>query len=124
MRQSYRDLQVWQKGMDLVVRIYELTSLFPQNEMYGLTSQMRRAAVSVPSNLAEGKGRSDRDFSRFVLQSRGSVWELETQVEIAGRLGYLPDQHVQEIKRQTSEISRMLNGMLEALADRAPASHH
>ncbi len=124
MRQSYRDLQVWQKGMDLVVRIYELTSLFPQNEMYGLTSQMRRAAVSVPSNLAEGKGRSDRDFSRFVLQSRGSVWELETQVEIAGRLGYLPDQHVQEIKRLTSEISRMLNGMLEALADRAPASHH
>ena len=86
MSNSYRDLKVWQKSMDLVVRIYEVTGNFPQSETYGLTSQIRRAAVSVPSNIAEGKGRSDKDFSRFLLQARGSVWEAETQVEIALRL--------------------------------------
>jgi len=116
MSNSYRDLNVWQKSMDLVVSIYKLTGNFPQSETYGLTSQIRRAAVSVPSNIAEGKGRSDRDFSRFLLQARGSVWEAETQVEIALRLKYLKAAEAQELLAAASEISRMLNGMLNALS--------
>jgi four helix bundle protein len=102
--------------MDLVVRMYELTRSFPQSEMYGLTSQLRRAAVSVPSNIAEGKGRSDKDFSRFLLQARGSVWELETQLEIASRLKYLEAADAQELLSAAAELGRMLNGMLSALA--------
>jgi len=105
MSSSYRDLKVWQKAMDLVVRIYELTRSFPQNEVYGLTSQLRRAAVSVPSNIAEGKGRSDKDFSRFLLQARGSVWELETQVEIANRLRYLQAADAQELLAAASDLA-------------------
>ena len=116
MPNSYSDLKVWQRAMDLVVRVYELTRRFPQSETYGLTSQLRRAAVSVPSNIAEGKGRSDKDFSRFILQARGSVWELETQVEIARRLRYLQALEAQQLLATASELGRMLNGMLSALA--------
>jgi four helix bundle protein len=116
MSSSYRDLKVWQKAMDFVVRTYELTQTFPPSELYGLSSQLRRAAVSVASNIAEGKGRSDKDFSRFLLQARGSVWEAETQLEIARRLKYLDVQTAQELLAAASELSRMLNGMLNALA--------
>jgi four helix bundle protein len=96
--------------------VYELTGNFPQHEMFGLVSQLRRAAVSVASNIAEGKGRSNRDFSRFLLQARGAVWEMETQVEIASRLRYLSEQAAQDLLATTSELSRMLNGMLNAFA--------
>jgi len=91
MGSSYRDLRVWQLAMEMVVGVYEQTRDFPKQEIYGLTSQMRRSAVSVPSNIAEGKGRSsDRDRAHFFCHARGSLLELETQVLIAQRLEYLP----------------------------------
>jgi len=90
MSASYRDLRVWQSAMDSVVSVYHETQGFPKDEVYGLTSQMRRAAVSIPSNIAEGKGRStDRDRARFFCHARGSLLELETQILIAQRLRYL-----------------------------------
>jgi four helix bundle protein len=88
MGASYRDLRVWQQAMELVVETYKQTRDFPKTEIYGLTSQMRRAAVSIPSNIAEGKGRStDRDRAHFFCHARGSLLELETQILIAQRLG-------------------------------------
>jgi len=90
MSASYRDLRVWQQAVELVVGVYAETRQFPRDELYGLTAQMRRAAVSIPSNIAEGEGRStDRDRALFFRHARGSVLELETQVLIAQRLGYL-----------------------------------
>ena len=90
MSASYRDLRVWQRAMDLVVSVYCATQEFPREELYGLTSQMRRASVSIPSNIAEGKGRStDRDRALFFCHARGSLLELETQILIAQRLLYL-----------------------------------
>lgn len=90
MQTSYRDLRVWQSSMELVTHIYRATQNFPKEERYGLVSQMRRAAVSVPSNIAEGKGRlTDRDHAHFYSQARGSLLELETQILIAKRLNYL-----------------------------------
>ena len=85
----FEDLEVWQFGMDLVYFVYDVTARFPKDELYGLVAQMRRAAVSVPSNIAEGKGRtSDKDFAAFLCHSRGSVYELQTQMLIAQHLGY------------------------------------
>ncbi|MGH9602897.1 MAG: four helix bundle protein [Terriglobales bacterium] len=123
MAQSYRDLKVWQKAVAMVTDVYRFTRIFPREELYGLTSQIRRAAVSVPSNIAEGKGRSNKDFSRFLLQARGSLLELETQLQIACNLAYLPPEAFQELIKQTEELGRMLNGMLSALqrADANPA---
>ena len=90
MIQSYRDLVVWQKSVELSVEIYKITSKFPKDELYGLVSQMRRSAVSIPSNIAEGKNRGTRkDFAQFLRISYGSGAELETQLEIAHQLQYL-----------------------------------
>ena len=90
---GYHDLVVWQKAMELVTELYRATSDFPKHELYGLTGQIRRAAVSVPSNLAEGHGRtSRREFHQFISQARGSLVEVETQLEIARDLGYLSRQ--------------------------------
>lgn len=88
MSSSYRDLRVWQQGMELAVQVYRATEHFPNYELYGLTGQIRRAAISIPSNIAEGKGRrTDRDFSNFLFHARGSLHELETQVLPAQHLG-------------------------------------
>ena len=88
--QSYRELIVWQKAIDLVVAIYRITQSFPREEAFGLTSQLRRAAVSIPSNIAEGQGRrSAKEFQRFLDIARGSLQEVETQLLIANRLHYL-----------------------------------
>ena len=90
MSASYRDLRVWQCSMKLVVSVYTITQCFPKQELYGLISQLRRAAVSVPSNIAEGKGRlTDRDRAHFFSQARGSLLELETQILIAQELQYI-----------------------------------
>src|SRR5271165_2329316 len=90
MNKSYRDLVAWQKAMDLVTAIYQITASFPKEELYGLTSQRRRAAVSVPSNIAEGQGRHGvAEFRHFLRQAGGSLMELESQVMIAERLCYL-----------------------------------
>jgi four helix bundle protein len=109
MSASYRELRVWQNAMGLVVQVYEQTRAFPKEEMYGLTSQMRRAAVSIPSNIAEGKGRStDRDRSLFLCHARGSLLELETQVSIAERLAYLAPVHSRRVAgRRSKTLSRV-----------------
>lgn len=107
---SYRDLVVWQKAMDLVVLVYGLTGVFSKTEMYGLVSQMRRSAVSIPSNIAEGKMRSSRkDYRNFVLNASGSGAELETQLEICRRLKYASEEKIKKIENLLTEIMKMLN---------------
>ena len=113
---SYRDLEVWQGAMDLVVQIYAITKTFPREEMYGLTSQLRRAAVSVPSNIAEGRSkRSTRDFMRFINIAYGSLAEIETQLLISERLHYLSADETAVILEKSATIGRMLNGLLAGL---------
>ena len=116
MSASYRDLRVWQNAMDLVVSIYQETQGFPKEERYGLTSQMRRASVSIPSNIAEGKGRStDRDRALFFCHARGSLLELETQILIAERLRYLTPQSAESLISNSSELGRMLNSLIQSI---------
>lgn len=114
--QSFKDLEVWQKSMSLVTEIYALTARFPKEELYGLTSQIRRAAVSIPSNIAEGRSkRSTRDFMRFIHIAYGSAAELETQLLIAQNLRYVGSETIQPIIAQLHTINRMLNGLLNGL---------
>ncbi|HBF33173.1 TPA: four helix bundle protein [Candidatus Sumerlaeota bacterium] len=110
---SFRDLLVWQKAMALVTDIYCLTRNFPKEELYGLTSQIRRAMVSVPSNIAEGYGRnSTSDYVRFLRISIGSLYELQTQMEIAFNLQYCNSEVFTVLLAQSNEISRMLTAMV------------
>ena len=116
MSQHYRDLMVWQKAIELVTDIYRVTRGFPKDELYGLTSQIRRAAVSIPSNIAEGQGRLTRgEFRQFLGQARGSYAELETQLIIARNLGYLsqPGNLIEKL----AEVGRLLNGLLSSLTN-------
>jgi four helix bundle protein len=125
MSSTYQDLRVWQRAMKLAELVYHSTGSFPKAEIYGLTSQMRRAAVSIPSNIAEGKGhRSDKDFVRFLFHARGSVLELETQVLLAGRLQYLTEALTSELTATTREVGRELNSLIRALSttDRLPTA--
>ena len=118
MSHSYRELLVWQKSMTLVKCIYQETRAFPKEEIYGLTSQMRRAAVSVPCNIAEGQGRaSKKEFRQFLSMSRGSLLELETQLQIAADLGFLSAESRSQLVDKTAELLRMLNGLMGSLAD-------
>ncbi len=113
---SYKDLLVWQKGITLVKRIYQLTQTFPDAERFGLVSQMRRAAVSIPSNIAEGQARHTRkEFIQFISHSEGSVAELETQVILAVELGYCGLADTQEITNLTTELSKMLDSLRRKL---------
>ena len=106
---SHKDLIVWQKSMLLVKRLYEVTKTFPQEELFGITSQMRRAAVSIPSNIAEGFGRIyDKDTLRFLSTALGSASELETQLLISGQLGYILQSELDELLMLNAEIIRML----------------
>lgn len=114
--QSYTDLIVWQRSMELVVAIYGLTDRFPKSEMYGLTSQMRRAAVSIPSNIAEGRRRgSQKDFRHFLLIAFGSGSELETQIEIAKRLKFGNNLDYSKVDTLLDEVMKMLNKMTSNL---------
>jgi four helix bundle protein len=116
MGKSYRDLVAWQQAMDLVTAIYQITRCFPKEELYGLTSQLRRAAVSIPSNIAEGQGRRGAaEFRHFLGQARGSLMELETQVLIAERLCYVQPDPAAQILLQAAELGRVLNGLLNSL---------
>jgi four helix bundle protein len=109
---GHRDLKAWQMSKALVLDIYRASKNFPREEVYGLTSQRRRAAVSVPSNIAEGQGRSSkREFHCFVGHARGSLLEVETQLEIARDLGYLEPQDASALLAKTKEIGRVLNGL-------------
>ncbi len=119
MAQSFRDLLIWKKAMALVTEVYRVTRQYPKDELYGLTSQIRRAAVSVPSNIAEGKGRhSNHEFRHFLALARGSLLELETQLEISENLGYLENENSKDLREKASELGRILNGFLEAVSKR------
>jgi len=110
---SYRDLTAWQKAKVLALDVYVCTRKFPRDEIYGLTSQMRRAAVSVPSNIAEGKGRySIKELVQFLYRARGSLLELETQLEIAHELTYLNSIEFHRLKGMTEELGRIVNGLV------------
>ena len=112
MRGGHRDLVVWQKSMQLVTSVYAATACLPREERYGLCSQMRRAAVSVPSNIAEGYARNSRnELHHFTGQARGSLAELETQIEIALNLRYLQEEVASDLLMKTSEVGRMLTGL-------------
>jgi four helix bundle protein len=114
--QSYRQLIAWQKAMVLVKHIYNLTKEFPREEIYGLTSQIRRAAVSVPSNIAEGQGRdSTKEFLHHLSISYGSLMEVETQILIAESLDYLNSEETKLILEKTAETGRLINGLLRSL---------
>jgi four helix bundle protein len=113
---SYRELIVWQKAMALARRAYALSEELPKSETYGLLSQMRRAAISIPSNIAEGHGRlTDLQFRHFLGNARGSLYEMQTQLELAGSLGYLDEKHVRELMDQGSEVARLINGLVPVL---------
>ena len=117
--QSYRDLVVWKKSMSLVLDVYRSTQAFPKIETYGLTSQLRRAAVSVPSNIAEGQARlSTGEFKQFLGNARGSLVEVERQILIARDLGYLEQQASERILSAAAEVGRILNGLLASLPSR------
>jgi four helix bundle protein len=110
---TYEDLKVWRRAMDLVVCVYRCTSSFPKQEIYGLTSQMRRSAVSVPSNIAEGKGRySRKELLQFLFHARGSLLELRTQITIARELGFVNDVEGQKLTDHAGEVGRLLNGLI------------
>ena len=113
----YSDLVAWQKAMDLVVRVYEVTEKFPPRERFGLTNQLRRAVVSVPSNIAEGQGRhATRDFLRCLSIAYGSLQEVETQLIIARRLGYLEEEFRGSLFDLTGEVARLINGLMNSLS--------
>jgi four helix bundle protein len=119
MALHYKDLIAWQKAMDLVSSLYDVTEAFPRRETYSLTDQIRRAAVSVPSNIAEGQAHhSDREFRRFLRRSRGSLAELETQVLIAQRRNYLSELQAAELLKRADEVSRILSGLISSLTER------
>ncbi len=113
---SPEELLVWQKAVDLSVLVYEITETFPKSEIFGLTSQMRRAAVSVPSNIAEGRRRGTRpDFIHFLHIAHGSLAELETQLLIAKRLSFCTEQKYSHVYGLTTEVGKMLHGMIKGL---------
>ena len=116
---TFKDLKVWQKAYGLCLDIYERTRNFPTDERYGLTSQIRRAAVSVPSNIAEGYGRKTTgDYLRSLYISYGSNCELETQLLLAGDLGFVKAGHMTELINKTAEIERMLKALIKSLENK------
>jgi four helix bundle protein len=113
---DYRDLVAWQKSMALAEAVYRETAAFPMEERYGLTSQMRRAAVSIPSNIAEGQGRrsSDDEFARFLRIALGSNCELDTQLELATRLGLMSPASSGRVRSLLEEVGRVISGLLRS----------
>jgi len=112
----FRELLVWQKEMSLAKAVYRETEALPKNEVYGLQSQMRRAAIAIPSNIAEGHGRlNDGHFRQFLAISRGSLFELQTQLELSGDLKLLEPKPVAALMEQCEEVARLINGLLGAL---------
>ena len=117
---SFKDLRVWQEGMRFAVAIYRVTNNFPKHELYGLSQQLRRAAVSIPSNIAEGKGhRSDREFRNFLLHARGSLLEVQTQLMIAEELQYISLEEGEQLLASSDAIGRCLNGLINSMAAKA-----
>ena len=115
---SFRELVVWQRGMDLVVEVYSVSKRFPNDERFGLTAQLRRAAVSIPANIAEGNARHSRaEYRHFISIAHGSVAELETELVIAERLGFTSAPELAAIRDQATVISRMLTNLRRSLKD-------
>ena len=113
---SYRDLEVWQKAMDVVVMCYQITKRFPKSETYGLTGQLQRAAVSIPANIAEGRERQHRkEFLQHPSIAYSSLAELETHVQIAQRLSYINLNQLKQVLDRTAEIGRMINGLRRSI---------
>ena len=120
MASSFRDLRVWQEAMALATEIYQCTAGFPKHELYGLTQQIRRAAVSVPSNIAEGKGRNtDKEFRQFLFHARGSLLEIETQLLIAEELQYLSRETSERLLALAEGVGRALSGLINSLREGA-----
>lgn len=116
---SYRDLLAWQKAVALVTEIYRATEKFPRSELFALTGQIRRAAVSIPSNIAEGHARTSRkEFQYFLSNARGSLAELETQLIISQNLGFINRPDLDHLQDQIGEVGRIINGLLTALKNR------
>jgi len=116
MPSSFKDLRVWQEAMKFAVDVYRVTAQFPRHELYGLGQQLRRAAVSVPSNIAEGKGhRSDREFGNFLLHARGSLLEVQTQLMIAQELQYISKEDGERLLALSDAIGRSLNGLINSM---------
>jgi four helix bundle protein len=115
----HKKLDVWKIAMDLVLDIYRITGNFPMEERYSLTDQMRRAAVSVPSNIAEGAARNTKkEFANFLYMAQGSLSELDTQLEIASKLGYLKLNGFEDLEVKVDRIGRMITGLIKNLRDR------
>ena len=113
---SFRDLLVWQKALALATDVYDITTAFPKSEIYGLTNQLRRASVGVPSDIAEGKGRiSKREFIQMLARARGSLFEVATQLEISKRLSYVGAPEFTKLTTQCDEVGRLLNGLIRSL---------
>ena len=113
---NFKELKVWQKSVELVTSIYQTTKVFPKEEQFGIINQIRRCAVSVPSNIAEGFGRnSDNDFKRFLSISKGSLYEFETQLEISYRLNYIGLSDFETLNSLAIEIDKMINGLIKSL---------
>ena len=112
---QYSDLVAWQKAVDLVTEVYRITKNFPKEEVYGLTSQLRRAAVSVPSNIAEGQSRGSREFAHFLSIALGSLSELETQMIIARRLGYVQESELATFTQMAGETGRLIHGLSRSI---------
>jgi len=113
---NFKNLKVWQNGIELVINIYKETEVFPKEEIYGLTSQIKRSAISIPSNIAEGSGRgTDKDFHRFLDVALGSSFELETQLIIANRLKFLTNERFSTLNEQLGEEQKMIIGLQKSL---------
>jgi four helix bundle protein len=114
--QSFKDLAAWQKSMDLTVAVYDATKRFPPDERFGLTNQVRRAAFSVPSNIAEGQGRGPtNDFIRFLTIARGSLQEVDTQLILATRLGFLSDDAYRPISSLLTDVAKLIHGLIRSI---------
>jgi four helix bundle protein len=115
-KKNYRDLDVWQLAMDLVVECYKLTKMFPKSELFVLASQLQRAAVSVPANIAEGQARQHvKEFIQHLSIAQGSLAEAETHIQIAERLHYIDSDKVQEILTKSDQVARMITGLKKSL---------
>lgn len=122
--QNYRQLIAWQKAMELVKSVYDLTDKFPKEEMFGLTAQLRKAVVSVPSNIAEGQGRrSTREFLRHLSIAYGSLMETETQILIAEMRNYIAGEESKSVLDKCSEVGRVVNGLVSSLEQKLTTDH-
>ena len=120
MLRNYKELKVWQKSYQLCLNVYKMTQKYPKSEVYGFTSQMRRAALSIPCNIAEGYGRkSTADYLRFLYMSYGSACELETQILLSGDLAYLEAESLSDIQQDFEEVERMLKALIKSLVKKS-----